>query len=271
VSPTVTDNLIYDVGMHVGTDSAYYLRRGYKVVAIEANPALAARARAGFATELRDGRLTVLDVGIAASHGEATFWVCDDWTAWSSFDRSVASRNGNSHHPVSVRLRPLVEVFAEHGLPHYCKVDIEGNDRYCLEGLSDRFRPRFMSVELSEYPFLERMAELGFDRFKLIHQLSFSPPTRRWHAVRRVAPHAKLQAGLERGRGLARGALFDGRWYFRIGSSGPLPFDTARDWLTLEQARELRDYVTDQFASGRFGLLDSFDLHATDARALARL
>jgi FkbM family methyltransferase len=271
MSQPVDYNLIYDVGMHVGTDSAYYLKRGYKVVAIEANPTLAAQARSGFASEVANGRLTVLDVGIAGSRGEETFWVCDDWTAWSSFDRSVASRNGNRHHAVSVQLRPLHEIFDEYGLPYYCKVDIEGNDKYCLDGLSADFRPLFMSVEFSEYPFLERMAEVGFDRFKLIHQLSFSTPTPRWHAARRLIPHAKLQAGLERCRGLARGALFDGRWYFKIGSSGPVPFDSPRGWWTYEQAREMRDYVTRQFASGAFGLLDSFDLHATDAQALMAL
>ena len=34
--------LIYDVGMHNGDDTAYYLRRGFRVVAIEPNPALVA-------------------------------------------------------------------------------------------------------------------------------------------------------------------------------------------------------------------------------------
>ena len=33
-------NLIYDVGMSNGDDTAYYLHRGFRVVAIEANPLL---------------------------------------------------------------------------------------------------------------------------------------------------------------------------------------------------------------------------------------
>lgn len=257
--------------MHVATDSEYYLRRGFRVVAVEANPLLAEQARTRFRDAIGDGRLTVLDVGIADGSGEATFWVCDDWTAWSSFDRAVASRGGNRHHGVRVPLRPLSDIIAEHGMPYYCKVDIEGHDRFCLDGLRPDFRPEFMSVEFSDYPFLERMRELGFDRFKLIHQLSFRPPTERWHAVRRLVPHARLQAGLERARGLARGALFDGRWYFRIGSSGPPPFTSASGWLSPQQAEANVDFVRRQFDSGRFGLLDSFDLHATDAAAVARL
>jgi hypothetical protein len=36
----VLKNLIYDVGMNDGNDTAYYLSRGFRVVAIEANPVL---------------------------------------------------------------------------------------------------------------------------------------------------------------------------------------------------------------------------------------
>jgi FkbM family methyltransferase len=257
--------------MHVATDSAYYLHRGFRVIAVEANPLLAAQARARFQDEIADGRLTVVEVGIAEAVGEATFWVCDDWSAWSSFDRAVASRGGKRHHGVSVLLRPLLDIFQEHGMPYYCKVDIEGHDHFCLDGMRTDSRPDFMSVELSDYPFLERMQEVGFDRFKLIHQLSFSPPTERWHAVRRLIPNARLQAGIERSRGLARGALFDGRWHFRIGSSGPVPFASGAGWLSTDEAEDMLRYVHRQFQQGRFGLLDSFDLHATDAAALADL
>jgi FkbM family methyltransferase len=267
----VDEGLIYDVGMHIATDSAYYLRRGFRVVAVEANPMLVEDARRRFASEIAAGRLTVVGVGIAEHPGEATFWVCDDWTAWSSFDREVASRNGNRHHAVAVEQRPLLDIFTQYGMPYYCKVDIEGHDRYCLDGLRPDFRPRFVSVELSEYPFFERLREVGFDRFKLVHQLSFSPPSARWHAVRSLAVGARLQAGLERARGFARGALLHDGWYFRIGSSGPLPFKSPGGWMDYEDAVALHAYMLRQFAAGRFGLLDSFDLHATDAETLAGL
>src|SRR4051812_29464982 len=92
---TVEPDLVYDVGMHNGDDSAYYLRNGYRVVAVEANPLFAGRARERFAAEIADGRLTVLEVGIADGEGEASFWVCEDHTDWSSFDRSIAGRNGS--------------------------------------------------------------------------------------------------------------------------------------------------------------------------------
>ena len=34
--------LVYDVGVHRGDDTAYYLHKGFRVVGVEANPAMAA-------------------------------------------------------------------------------------------------------------------------------------------------------------------------------------------------------------------------------------
>ena len=38
--------LVYDVGMHRGDDTAYYLHKGYRVVGVQANPAMADHLRA---------------------------------------------------------------------------------------------------------------------------------------------------------------------------------------------------------------------------------
>jgi hypothetical protein len=46
-------NLIYDIGMHNGDDTAYYLSRGFNVLAVEANPKLAATATERFVEEKR--------------------------------------------------------------------------------------------------------------------------------------------------------------------------------------------------------------------------
>src|SRR3954452_12146547 len=134
-------HLIYDVGMHDGADSAYYLRQGYRVVAVEANPVFADRARQLFAREVQQGSLTILNVGIASDDGTATFWICDDHTDWSSFDRGMASRESARHHSIEVPLRSFDVILQEHGVPHYCKIDIEGNDHVCLDAMTPDCRP----------------------------------------------------------------------------------------------------------------------------------
>ena len=81
--------LIYDVGMHNGDDTAYYLWRGFRVVAIEANPELVANAANRFRSEIEAGHVKILNVGIAAEEGELPFWVCQTDSRLSSFDRHV--------------------------------------------------------------------------------------------------------------------------------------------------------------------------------------
>ncbi len=40
--------VVFDIGMHTGQDTNYYLRSGYKVIAAEANPILAAENEKNF-------------------------------------------------------------------------------------------------------------------------------------------------------------------------------------------------------------------------------
>jgi FkbM family methyltransferase len=264
----VQDDLVFDIGMNDGTDSAYYLSRGFRVVAVEANPILSLEAEKRFAKEKDEGRFAVANVGIAEEEGEAEFWVCDDWSPWSSFDLEIASRNGSKHHAEQVQLKKMSWLLGEYGMPYYCKVDIEGNDQFCFESMTTASHPTFMSVELSEFPFVEEMHSLGYDRFKMIHQLSFSPVSGRWFTTRAKVPNEKARAGLERLRGVARRSLVDGTWYFKIGSSGPMPTVTPGSWLDFDQMVKIRAWVDDRYKDGSFGLLDCFDLHATTAEAL---
>ena len=87
----VDQKLIYDVGMNNGDDTAYYLWRGFRVVAIEPNPELVATAANRFRREIEAGYLKILNVGIAAEQGELPFWVCQTDSRLSSFDRRNAS------------------------------------------------------------------------------------------------------------------------------------------------------------------------------------
>ena len=76
--PKNFQNVVFDVGMHDGNDTAFYLHQGCAVLAVEADPTLVAAAAHRFAAEIEAGQLFILSVGIAAKNGEATFWICDD-------------------------------------------------------------------------------------------------------------------------------------------------------------------------------------------------
>lgn len=268
----VDPGLIYDVGLHDAADTAYYLSNGYRVVAVDANPALIEAAATRFAREVAEGRFTPLNVGIAEGEGTKTFWVSDGRTEWSSFDTAIAGRLGPPRG-VEVPLRSFESILAEHGVPLYCKIDIEGNDHLCLAGMRPDFRPNFVSVEitpreLEPRPLLTDLRELGYDRFKVVHQLSFTVPRRSWYLARQAGVVRLGKSVLEQLNGLVRGHRWEGRWRFRIGSSGPLPQRLPGRWMTAEATARLESQLEDLFRRGVLGDPDWFDLHATDQATL---
>src|SRR5712671_3651984 len=93
-TPEIQPDLIIDVGAHNGDDTAHYLQRGFRVVAIEANPALARAVTARFREQVASGTLAVLNVGISAAPGRQPFWVSEDNSVLSSFDRHLVERHG---------------------------------------------------------------------------------------------------------------------------------------------------------------------------------
>ena len=50
----IRKKLVYDVGMHKGEDSDYYLK-GFDVIRFEADPDLAAQCRSRFSDEIKSG------------------------------------------------------------------------------------------------------------------------------------------------------------------------------------------------------------------------
>jgi len=165
--------LIFDLGMNNGDDTDFYLRRGFDVVALEANPSLCEKARARFAPALAEGRLTVLNAAIWDRPGEATFHVNLDNDHWSSLDIGWAGRDASRCREIKVRCVTLAELSAEYGVPYYLKIDVEGVDKAVLEQLRGAERlPLYVSVEDCRFgpQYMEILAACGYDGFKLLDQ-----------------------------------------------------------------------------------------------------
>lgn len=244
-------DLIYDVGMNDGNDTAYYLYKGFRVVAIEADPILAARGRERFADEIRQGRLTILDVGIGPQAEIARFWVNDERSEWSSFVRELACREGTACHSIDVRCVRFGEILGQYGVPFYLKIDIEHNDAYCLEDITVADTPQYISVEANDLQDLIRLSNLGYNAFKCVNQKNHNDPLcqspkyyslltrgrRAWqraNARRRGVPQTVAVSDRHSPRAGATPAPL-GQWHFPWGSSGPFGEDTYGQWKSLEE------------------------------------
>jgi FkbM family methyltransferase len=244
--------LIYDVGMHNGDDTAYYLWRGFNVIAVEADPALAAAAAMRFYEEIKSGQIKILNIGIAAEDGEFAFWICETDSHWNSLDRELASRNCSPHHEIRVPCRNFAGVIEEFGIPHYLKIDIEGRDTLCVQALDRGALPEFISIEVAGDDGLKQLAllrERGFKRFKAINQVNYLPlqmPAsidQRRHELELWLAYSKnplLRAfrffGARRWihQELKRHRTYHG-WSFPFGSSGPFGDDLPGRWLSYDE------------------------------------
>ena len=63
-------NLIFDLGMYEGQDSRFYLSKGFRVVALEANPELCRRNAETFAAEIASGQLRIVQKALWHEAGQ---------------------------------------------------------------------------------------------------------------------------------------------------------------------------------------------------------
>lgn len=195
-------DLIFDVGLHKGEDTDFYLRKGFRVVAFEADPALAEHCRRRFAAFLESGQLEIVEGAIvegAIVEGEIAEGTNDGKptttrgarrtiafhrntgnSVWGTVHADWADRNerlGTSSDLIEVAAVDFAEVLARTGMPRYMKIDIEGADMVCVETLR-RFatRPDYLSIESDKTSLarirreIEVLVELGYDRFQAVEQ-----------------------------------------------------------------------------------------------------
>jgi FkbM family methyltransferase len=174
-------DLIYDVGAFRGEDTGFYLAKGFRVVAVEANPALVAQLESRFAAPLADGRLRLVAAAISERAGPARFYVNDLHPVWSTTSPEWVARNlrrGTPSREITVPGATFGSLLRQHGVPYYLKIDIEGADLLCLQALrEERSRPRYVSLESSMTSWHDLLAEfrllreLGYRRFQIVNQL----------------------------------------------------------------------------------------------------
>ncbi|WP_309663116.1 FkbM family methyltransferase [Sphingomonas sp.] len=267
-------DLIYDIGMHEGEDSKFYLLKGFRVVAVEADPVLCHAAAEHLREFTATGQLTIVNRAIAPAPGQVTFYrsARSGWsTVVSQWNEDNAAR-GVPSEAIAVEAITLAELVRDNGDAFYMKIDIEGMDRTALQSLvTSPSRPQYLSMEtsFSRNPTFaavkadfEALAELGYDRFKIIDQ----------RAVPEQTPPAPASAG----RYVP--------YRFDNGESGLFGEESSGDWLTRDEAltafrrlirnkwvqvllyRRLRLYLyytaIIHRLSGRYPNLGWYDLHA---------
>jgi len=189
-------DLVYDVGMHRGEDTQFYLRKGFRVVAFEADPEHVNFCRTRFAEFIDQRQLKVVEGAIAhrstieASRKKVSFYKNERVSVWGTICPELVERNEKFGAPstiIEINAVNFEDAIQEHGMPYYMKIDIEGSDMTCLNALR-KFRelPDYISIESDKTRFsnirreIDLLAHLGYNSFQAVEQfgipLSQSPP-----------------------------------------------------------------------------------------------
>jgi len=165
--------------MHSGDDTEYYLKKGFRVVAIEANPDLVQKTQKRLAASIHAGQLEIIDAAISSYDGETTFYQNvnkDDWGTTSPEFARATEQAGTTHKLFTVRCMRFERILERVGVPYYLKIDIEGSDVLCLQALQQfARRPRYVSIEAGG-KFPEAFTQislfwvLGYRQFKIVNQ-----------------------------------------------------------------------------------------------------
>ncbi len=145
-------DLIIDVGMNKAEDTAFYLAKGFRVVAVEANPQACAEVAARYEADISSGKLTIINAAIFERSGELTFYRNVDQPARSTLYPDLMAQwvaSGERFEEVRVAGITFSDVLRTYGTPRYLKIDIEGADKLCIEAVARADeKPDYLSFEV---------------------------------------------------------------------------------------------------------------------------
>ena len=219
-------DLVYDVGMCYGEDTEYYLKKGFRVIAFEADPDLARACRKKFAEPLLSGDVTIVEGAIVdPSYSAETvqFYKNMASTVWGTTSSNFAERNstfGANSVLIQVPRVNFLDCLVKYGVPYYLKVDIEGMDMVCLRALLNiEGRPAFVSIESDKIDF-----EKVSDELKTLRQLGYTS----FQAVQQATVHRQTVPRPPR-----EGVVID--HVFQKGASGLFGKDLKPQWKTIDE------------------------------------
>jgi FkbM family methyltransferase len=162
-------DLVFDVGANIGAKAEMFLQRGARVVCVEPQPACLKTLQKKFS---RNPNVTIVPEGLSEAPGTLNLSICSSANTISTFQERWKTGRFSDYKwdkVIPVSMTTLDALIEKHGVPKYCKVDVEGFELSVLKGLS-RIVP-LISFEFA-HEFLDdtreclaRLEKVGYTHF----------------------------------------------------------------------------------------------------------
>jgi len=168
------DDLVFDIGAHVGDRVASFRRLGARVVAVEPQPALSRLLKLFYG---RSVDVAIEAVAIGRGVGSADLMINLDNPTVSTASREFVSAARDAPgwetqrwtRSVVVPVTTLDALIDKYGLPAFIKIDVEGFEQEALLGLTRAVKALSFEFTIIQRDValacIERCIALGFTRF----------------------------------------------------------------------------------------------------------
>ncbi|MDQ3111060.1 MAG: FkbM family methyltransferase, partial [Bacteroidota bacterium] len=224
-------------------------------------PRMVEQAKQTFKSQFESGQLKVFNYAISDEDNTDIEFNVSEWTLWNSLRKEIAGRDNTQTHVIVVKTHRLDTLMNEHGVPYYCKIDIEGYDALAVNTLQNTSsRPVFISVEtecigdkeiITEDKALETLISLnaiGYNRFKLVDQKTQEILTQvPFYGVKKALPAPRSRNLIDK---ILRRPIpanlshFDQlrkkhKYNFPVSSTGPFGTQLDGEWVNFESAKDI--------------------------------
>jgi FkbM family methyltransferase len=177
--------IVFDLGFFNGQDTLNYIKKGYRVVAVEANPVLYERNKKKFSKYIVSKKLIFLNKIFSKSDNSDYFYYNPYEIFRGSVKKKLASPKGFSKKMFNLNFKKkivkcklptvnLQKLVNEYGTPYYIKFDMDGVEKAFIESLFELTPPQHLSVEFdkdhSSY-FLNSLKKMGYKKFLFVNQI----------------------------------------------------------------------------------------------------